>query len=289
LSDRRWPLIIAILLGLAACGPIPKPFQEAPAAKELNPLLEIPDGAGVTVFPVAGAPAELAGPLTEALVLELQRAEVPASASAALTNALLMKGTSRWQAGDAIIDWILTDPDGKTVTTVQARIKANLGDYRLGNPALVQALAEHGAALVAAALRPEASLVLDQGPRRVAVVGVEGAPGDGDRALARAMTGVLAEAGIEMAPNLDEAALLLAGAVSIAPMQNGMEEVTISWWLMDNEGTVLGTLEQANAVPAGSLSDRWGPAAYDAALANVDAIREILARLDEIRALQPVP
>jgi len=65
-------------------------------------------------------------------------------------------------------------------------------------------------------------------------------------------------------------------------LQEGQQNLT-------RTGTVLGTLEQANAVPAGSLSDRWGPAAYDAALANVDAIREILARLDEIRALQPVP
>jgi hypothetical protein len=74
--------------------------------------------------------------------------------------------------------------------------------------------------------------------------------------------------------------------VELAPVGDDLEVVTIRWWLLDGDGTVLGSLEQANTVPRGSLNERWGVAAYDAALANVDAIQDILDRIDEIRELQ---
>lgn len=281
-------LIAGLFLSLlAACGPIPKPFQAAPGAKEANPLLAIPDGAGVTVAPVQGADAALTGPLTEAMVAELQKVGIPASSGAALTNGILMEGIAAWRDGRADIQWVLTDPDGKEVAAVSANAASTRQAFQDGDPALVKILAERGATLVGTALGTEYAVsVIQEGARRVAVVGVEGAPGDGNRALSRAMSAVLKDAGVPLADAPEDAALLLAGAVTLEALDDGQERVQILWWLMDGDGTVLGKLDQENIVPEGSLNQRWGGAAYDAALANVAAVQEILDRIDEIRDIQ---
>ncbi len=284
---RRFLIAGLFLSLLAACGPIPKPFQAAPGAKEANPLLAIPDGAGVTVAPVQGADAALTGPLTEAMVAELQKVGIPASSGAALTNGILMEGIAAWRDGRADIQWVLTDPDGKEVAAVSANAASTRQAFQDGDPALVKILAERGAALVGTALGTEYAVsVIQEGARRVAVVGVEGAPGDGNRALSRAMTAVLKDAGVPLADAPEDAALLLAGAVTLEALDDGQERVQILWWLMDGDGTVLGKLDQENIIPAGSLNQRWGGAAYDAALANVAAVQEILDRIDEIRDIQ---
>ena len=264
-----------------ACGPIPKPFKTPPSAKESNPLLAIPDGAGVTVAPVSGAPPALSGPLTEALVLSLKRAGIPASASVALTNGLLMEGDARWDGGETVVIWRLTDPADVVAAQVTARAPAAFPAFVTGDLGLVQTLADRSAVLIAAALRPDelAGSLPTEAPT-VAVVGVEGAPGDGDKALSRAMTVVLTEAGIPVAEDETEAALLLAGAVILEAIDAETERVTIRWWLLDGGGTMLGKLEQTNEVPMGALSGRWGGIAYDAALANVEAVRQVLKQMD---------
>lgn len=279
--------VFALALVVAACGPVPKPFKTAPGAKDSNPLLAIPDGSGVTVAPVEGAAPALSGPLTEAMVAQLQRLGVPASSGAALTHGILMEGVAEWRDGRADVLWVLTDPDGAEVATVSANAAATRSAFDDGDPSLVKILAERGAALVGASLGTEHAIsALPEGAPTVAVVGVEGAPGDGDRALSRAMAAVLKEAGVPLAGTPEDAALLLAGAVTLEPLGDDRELVTIRWWLMDGDGTVLGKLDQENVVPMGALSERWGGAAYDAALANVAAVQEILDRIDEIREVQ---
>lgn len=281
-------ILALALLGLAACGPVPRPFQAAPAEKLANPLLAIPDGAGITVTPLKGAPIKLAGPLRDALVGEFTMLGIPASTGAALTNGLRMDGFATWGQGTAVVAWALVDPDGETVTTVEARVPAPEADYLSGAPEMIETLARRSAVLVAAALRPDTVLPLgrDGGPPTVSVVGVQGAPGDGDAALAEAMATMLERAGVPLAEDQDAAALLLAGEVGIEPVGDDLERVTIKWWLLDGEGAVLGSLEQVNTVPLGALNERWGGAAYDAALANVEAVQDILSRIDEIREMQ---
>lgn len=280
-------LLVGLLLMLGACGPVPQPYRSQPQDRANDPLIAIPDGRGITVAPVEGAMPALSGPLTEALVLELQGVGIPASSGAALTNSLLMEGNASWRDGAAVIEWRLSDTSGGQAAAVHTEVPADRDAFRTGDDALVSALAQRTAILVATALRPDAVLnAVADADRTVAVVGVDGAPGDGNRALSRAMEAVLADAGVTMADDAADASLLLAGAVGIELLDDGMERVSIRWWLMASDGTVLGSLEQSNIVPQGSLSERWGGAAYDAALANVDAVREILARIDEIRELQ---
>lgn len=276
-----------LLLVLTACGPVPKPFKASEGEKLANPLITIPDGAGVTVAPIKGAPIRLSGALGSAMIEEFSMLGIPASTGSALTNGLLMEGIALWGGGTAIVTWVLTDAEGRVVATVEADVTAPESDYFSGAPDLVTALSRRSAVLTAAALRPDTVLPpAFVGPRRVAVSGVEGAPGDGNDTLAEAMRVMLERAGVPLAEDEVSADLLLAGSVEVAPVGDDLEEVTIRWWLLDANGAVLGSLEQTNTVPLGSLNERWGGAAYDAALANVEAIQDVLSRIDEIREMQ---
>ncbi|NMM43252.1 hypothetical protein HH303_02100 [Rhodospirillaceae bacterium KN72] len=279
-------LVLSTALLVAACGPIPQPYRETAAEKADNPLLAIPDGAGITVAPVTGADPALSGPLTEALVAEFEKIGIPASAGAALTNALLLEGASRWRDGQAVIDWRLTDPDGVERAFGTTQVNATQAAYDMGSPFLIQDIARDGALLIAAALRPELAVPIEEfGAPKLAVIGVRGAPGDGDRALGRAMGAVLKRAGIDIQKDPDAADVQLAGTVSVEPINEAAEKVDIHWVVMDRDGNIVGSLTQSNAVPKGALDDRWGQAAYDAAFANVDAIQAILDRMAEMRSL----
>jgi len=58
---------------LSACGPVPRPFQEGSRTKAENPLLAMPDRAGVTVAPPSLGPGALTGPLAERTAERLGR------------------------------------------------------------------------------------------------------------------------------------------------------------------------------------------------------------------------
>ena len=75
---------------LTACQPVPQPFQPAPASKTENPLLVLPDRAGVVVLPVdgipGGGPDALAHEMALALVDSFEDTELPAGDPQSVTT-----------------------------------------------------------------------------------------------------------------------------------------------------------------------------------------------------------
>ncbi len=85
--------------------------------------------------------------------------------------------------------------------------------------------------------------------RAVAVLPVKGAPGSGNDELTRAMRETLAKAGwpVLKAPRKD--ALTITGRVVLADPSGKSQQVKLSWVVSHPEGTTLGDIKQANAVP----------------------------------------
>ena len=54
-------------------------------------------------------------------------------------------------------------------------------------------------------------------------------------------------------------ALTIHGEVGLAPPGNKTQRVSLKWVVAMPDGRVLGTVEQANQVPTGSLDQRLGP------------------------------
>lgn len=113
----------------------------------------------------------------------------------------------------------------------------------------------------------------------VAITGITGAGEAGNRELAVALDRVLSDAGwpVERAPRDD--VLAIEGEVTLGRPMGEAQKVALRWTVKAPDGQVLGAVEQANDVPAGSLDDGWGDAADHAALAAAQGIFDLVDKL----------
>ena len=95
----------------------------------------------------------------------------------------------------------------------------------------------------------------------VAMTSVTGSPGNGNRELLGAMRGVMRKAGWPVLTRPRNDALIVTGKVKLAPPAGKTQKVALAWTVRTPDGKVLGTVRQANNVPAGSLDRGWGAAA----------------------------
>jgi hypothetical protein len=109
-------------------------------------------------------------------------------------------------------------------------------------------------------------------------VTVAGAPGDGEQALAAALTRQLAARGLKPADNLQADVFEVQGTVRVAPAGKGKESVTIVWVVLGPDGGQLGITRQSKTVRKGSLDKKWGAAAEAAAAAAAADIVKLIAR-----------
>lgn len=277
---------------MSACGPIPKPFLEKPVAKVSNPLLTRGDSAGLVVAPIEGAPSELAGPLAEAMADSLRRHDVPATTTPSLARGHLLEGEAVWNDGVLVLVWHVTDLGGETLGQASDVLPVPRDAFQDGAPALIESVVARGTPSVVDILTRrniDATVtVSDPAPEpppdvpRIAVLGVTGAPGDGDRTLPSALGHVIRQSGLPFTTDPSEAALQLTGIVEA---EEG-EAVTIVWWMLDHEGVAIGSLDQPVPVPPAEIADRWGANAYEAALALLQPLASTLDML--VARQQPI-
>ena len=111
-----------------------------------------------------------------------------------------------------------------------------------------------------------------------AYVSVAGAPGDGEQALAAALTRRLSAIGVKEATAFEANAYDVQGTVRVTPAPGGKETVTIVWVVFGPDGNQLGVTRQTKDVRKGSLDKSWGGAADAAAEAAAGDIAKLLPR-----------
>jgi hypothetical protein len=116
------------------------------------------------------------------------------------------------------------------------------------------------------------------GASPLAYVTVAGAPGDGEQALAAALTKELAARGLTPATAFQANVYEVQGTVKLAPAGKGKESVSIIWVVLGPDGTQLGITRQTKTVRKGSLDKRWGAAAQAAAQAAAADIVKLIPR-----------
>lgn len=113
----------------------------------------------------------------------------------------------------------------------------------------------------------------------VAVTGVTGAGESGNGELAAALVRVLSDAGWPVQEGPAANVLAIEGDVTVSRPQGNAQKVALRWTVRSPDGKVVGAVEQANDVPAGSLDDGWGDAADHAALAAAQGIFDLVDKL----------
>jgi hypothetical protein len=243
--------IFALLFLLAACQPLPHPFaDDRPPAALLAPR----DSAGVRV---EGAPAELA----EGMAAALRDREIPASTQGRNRHSFEL----RLSTGETDrLAWDLSTADGRPLGRGSAAADA----------AGIAAAAPE----IAGLLQDEPPVMAGSSEPAVALRPVTGAPGDGGRALTRAMDYALRQSHVALAERQDAASFILAGTVALSPPAAGQQQVKVHWALLKPDGQEIGRVDQENAVPAGSLDDTWGDIAYAVASAAAPGVAALIER-----------
>jgi len=113
------------------------------------------------------------------------------------------------------------------------------------------------------------------GPRSLVFRGVRGAPGNGDQALGREVSRLLAQSGAQLAPNGTPGALYLTADVSRSRGASS-DRIKITWHVEDSSGKRVGQVVQENDVPVGALDSDWKEDAFYAAQGARDGIMELL-------------
>jgi hypothetical protein len=266
------PAMLAFL-ALAACQPLPHPFDDARALPPPSSLTP-PDSVGILVLPPKDAAAPFAQKLAEALAKALRDDDVPASTDAENRGSYRLETSQDASSGAGRVGmrWTLVSAKGAIVGSGSADATGTADD------AIALSLAKKTAPAVTALVMGDAPVPTANAAALVALAGVSGAPGDGGTALARAIGVALGRAGVTLGGEGARARFALDCKVDVAPAAGGKELVTIHWVLALAGGKELGRVNQQNTVPAGSLDQAWGEVAYDAAGAAAPGIAELLER-----------
>jgi len=274
-------LCLALLLLAAACQPLPHPFAEDPTLPDPK-ALRPPDSAGILVLPVAGAPSPMAEQLADAMAKALRGADVPASTTAQNRGSYRLVANAEEKplgAGHSVVTiaWRLEDSAGAYVGQHDETAETASAMWRGGDAPFAANLANAAAPAIAALVEGDAPLPLVTVNPILAVRGVSGAPGDGGATLSRAIGNALQRANVEVAARPDaKARFVLTGRVEVSPPDAGKQKVKVSWILAQPDGQQIGTVNQENAVPAGSLDGAWGDVAFAVAQAAAPGIATLI-------------
>ncbi|MGF1650724.1 MAG: hypothetical protein ACFCUN_09755 [Hyphomicrobiaceae bacterium] len=107
---------------------------------------------------------------------------------------------------------------------------------------------------------------------------VTGAPGDGNTALAEAISNELARGGVAMTNSPGPRTNGVNATVALGMPNNGKQPIEINWKVTAPDGRELGTVAQKNEIPAGSLDGAWGETAKVAAAAAAEGVLRLLRR-----------
>ena len=265
------------VLGLGACGPLPRPF--APDSKET--AIDAPyrpvDGAGIVV--VAPQLGEFTGPVFAQVVAEaLRRAEIPATSSGGNQGSLRLGATLLDVRNDHAhgLRWTLRNATGKHLGEFEQRIAAvGRGEDKSQHLA---ARANIVAAGVVGMLGKAPKVARPAPLPELLVPPVSGAPGDGVASLSRAMQKALVAAGAPLAAAESDGTHRVLGRVTLTDTQAGNQHVEVVWVVRAPDGRDLGTVRQKNTVPGGTLDGEWGSVATAIAAAGAGGVIEILRR-----------
>ena len=275
--------VLATLLLLAACGPVPQPFRPDDDSKVHNPFLFVSDGAGVTVLRVEGPVPWVGEALAEQMALALRKYDVAASAQSSNRAAYVLASTGLQQLYDdkpseLVLTWTLADSGGTVIGEHELRMDPPEGFWHEPKAGMFKTVAERSAPAVANWIRPQ---IAGKGDALAAVaIGlVDGAPGDGATALPTALAAFLKRDRVEIHTAQSPAPVTVTADVLVETAGGGADRVRIDWKVKLRDGRQLGVVSQDNLVPTGSLDAHWGGIAIAAADAASGGIKELLIEL----------
>jgi len=259
---------VLLALVLASCGELPRPFR--PEFKgETNPLLMPVDRAGLVVEPIAGLPDNLG--FAERLAESLREEGIVAMTGRGNARSMHLSGEAIEVSGGWDVHLALNDARGHALGMLVWSLPPD------GTPPPMATLAR----AVALALYPDGPVPVAPKPS-VAVGEVTGVPGEGGRALARALEFNLKRADVKLADTPTQATHIINALVTIAPARgtppHETRNVDVRWVVLRADKQEIGQVRQTNDVPIRDIDRNWSEIAYAVADAAVEGLTNLLSR-----------
>lgn len=284
--DLRVWIVTALIIVVTACGSVPKPFQRASNAPP-GALTELgPESAGIEIGLIDGTTLPMAKLIAQYTADAFLDRDIPAAPAPSLSSGYFLTGVAQRnldQTGTPSVvhvHWTLRDRAGATIGTHTQGVDGPFSDWEYGSERALQDVADGTAAAVSRLILGAAADIIEGEVLEGVWVGpVRGAPGDGDRALRRALRLALKGKGAILRDTASEAAARVLGTVDLVDVDTTTQEINIVWEVLRPDGTSVGTTDQKNAIPKGSLDGPWGQVASYATAAVVDAVLGLTKRI----------
>lgn len=278
-------LAIALVV-VAACQPLAQPFQ--PQKKSLAPsqLSALGPRSGIVVVAPTGAGPEVTARLPARVAAALLERKIPATAKANPSQRFALRSEVKTHFGsndtaEITVRWTLRNPQGSIFAAWDQYQSAEGAAWRLADPRVIDTFAATAAEELASRIGPgvlgpsRATALAD--PVSLAILPINGAPGDGNVSLTHALANTLRGRGIDVEPLDQNVAFFISGSVSISAV-NGGERVDVVWWLLRSDGQEVGMVDQSNVLAVGALDGPWKDLAYAIAEGAADGILALLER-----------
>ena len=290
-------LLCAVVLSLAACGSVPRPFRET-AKTDLAVLPSPQPSAGLVLEPIqhlSGDDGNLQN-LHGQVIRRLHGMEIAASALE-IPNRYRISGTlQRLRPGNGdsllVFTWTLLSPARTTVSSTRHSIRVDNQAWLGGDETLTRRVATEIAFHIDDLIDggdDNAPVSTDRLPGNVPLQ-VAMAPMDADTGgaleLSIAMRRTLRRNQVDVvdaAPGVP----VVSVRTTVSRIGGGEDLVIIIWAVRDVTGRQRGQLKQQNRVPAGKLKFRWGTTAALAANAAAGDLIDLLRRLRQADTAKP--
>ncbi len=279
----RFSALIAgllVLLLMAGCGQLPRPFQ--PEAKRVD-LKQLNHEVTIVVMPLEGVPAgpnfstKLVGALQERGLRATTRPDGGANLLQGKAEMIRLFDGSEFVS----ISLSLTNASGVEIAVLNERGTLEAGQWEEGAPESYQDLVDRTATSLAAqlGLAPD-SEIADAQRGRVIVMPVVGPNGSVDEILTVALKAQLRRRSVMLAGEPGPRDVTVEGSVSLNPLSEGWQQVAVVWRVMDAaDGEELGKVDQGSKVREGTLDKGFGSSSSLVAAGAAEGISQILEEL----------
>lgn len=279
---RRLLPALALLLLSACVGPYPfwgNPGGDAPR------LIRPPAYRIAVPYPAEAMLTDQgAERFATTLAEALRGAELPATALPAPWPLDWPLSVTTTRRGDRLVPrYELRDADGASLGAAEGQ-PVPLASWGQEGDALFREVANRDAPLVAKLLEQveaarkasDPRALAGQGPLRIRLAGVKGAPGDGNASLNERLRDFLNRLGYLPQDQAEGATYAVQGVVEAVNLPNNLQRIELQWIVTRRDGFELGRIVQINEVPKGTLNGLWGDVAYVVAQQVAHGVQDVI-------------
>lgn len=288
-------LALSLVLLVAGCGDLPRPFEGRPGA--LASRLSQPPPARLAVVPTGqvllGDAA--AGQYASAVAEAMQEEALPAVAEPVRPGDWRLELSATLRGSQVVPGFRVRDPAGGERGIAEAR-PVPAATWSEAAPDMLRRAGREAAPTIAGLLAGIEAARRDADPDslvnravRIHLRPITGAPGDGNRALARHMREQLIKLGMSVQDKAEGADYAVGAEVSLADMPGNQQRVEIRWRVADARGAEAGQVAQLNQVPRGTLARLWADVALVVAQEAAGGIKDVIGNQTNPRRAPVAP